>query len=282
MASLYDLLGVRKTATARMIRKAADLALAKADQIPDPEEARQRRSQVRGALAVLSDRDRRLEYDARLLADLPPVDWSGGTPPPGFVPLGEAPDGPLNHSLRSWMGARVADSWRGVSLRATGCDLRGLHEIPAGELWALDLADLPITDDDLAPVTPHVGLIQLSLEGTRVTDQGIVHLLGLTHLRHLDLDGAPVGDGAAEALAELGSLQTLSLMDTRLTDVGVVALSRAGSLRELHLRGVPGISLDAVLALARLPHLSLLSLPKLGRRERKQVEAALQGCTVIT
>lgn len=281
MPTLYDLLGVRQTATTRMIRKAAELAMAAAEEIDDPEEARQRRSQVRGAFAVLSDRARRLEYDTRLLGDLPPVDWSGGQPPPGFVPLGAEPDGSLGHRTRMWMGARVADSWRGVSLRAVGCDLTGLHQVPAGELWALSLADLPITDDDLEPVAPHVGLLQLFLEGTRVTDRGIVHLLGLTNLQSVDLDGAPVGDGAATSLAELGSLRDLSLMETKLTDDGVVALSRAGSLRELHLRGVQGISLGALMELSRLPNLNLLSLPKLGRRERKQVESALPRCTVI-
>jgi hypothetical protein len=286
--TLYDVLGLRKTATRRMIVRAAEAALADASSLPS-DEALARRSEVRAALAVLSDARAREAYDRLLVADLPDVDWSGGKPPAGFVPLGEDVDRGLLRAAPTvrvwdagaWMNARMADAWRGASLRATTSDLGGLDDLAPGHLWSLDASNRPVTDADLAHVAPHIGLVRLRLERTKVTDAGLTHLAGLALLQDLDLDDTAVGDGCVEVLAGLPNLRVLSLQNTRVSDAGVRQLVGVRSLAELHLRGVTGVSIDALVALAGLPKLGLLSTPKLGWRQRLAVEKALSGVTVI-
>jgi hypothetical protein len=73
------------------------------------------------------------------------------------------------------------------------------------------------------------------VNATQVTDAGLVHLGGLTHLRVLDLCGAPVTDSGMEYLRGLTHLQELNLASTRLTDTGLEPLGRLTQLEGLAL-----------------------------------------------
>jgi hypothetical protein len=68
----------------------------------------------------------------------------------------------------------------------------------------------------------------LSLAGTQVTDNGLVHLQGLTKLHDLSLMFTHVTDAGLEHLKGMVQLQFLDLRaNDRITDDGVEKLKRA-------------------------------------------------------
>jgi len=72
-----------------------------------------------------------------------------------------------------------------------------------------------------------IGLEELFLNRTGVTDLGITQLKGLTKLRELTLDGTRVSDAGLTDLEALTSLVILSLDNTKVTGAGVLKLQKA-------------------------------------------------------
>src|SRR5258708_1548396 len=70
------------------------------------------------------------------------------------------------------------------------------------------------TDADLAGLCELRGLAKLALIDTRLTDDGLRTVAGLTHLRRLDLDldGAGVTDAGLRHLGEVGGMKELRLV----------------------------------------------------------------------
>jgi predicted Zn finger-like uncharacterized protein len=79
-------------------------------------------------------------------------------------------------------------------------------------------------------------VIQVRLDGTQITDKGLVHLNGLTSLETLYLSDTQVTDAGLEHLKDLTSLNTLFLNNTQITDGGLVHLTGLPSLTTLSLR----------------------------------------------
>ena len=76
----------------------------------------------------------------------------------------------------------------------------------------------PITDaglQKLAALLPNVS--QLTLEETKLTDEGLRHLAGFKSLRQIHLSGENITDAAVEALSGLKTPIDISLLDTSVT-----------------------------------------------------------------
>ena len=71
--------------------------------------------------------------------------------------------------------------------------------------------------------------------GATLTDAGLAHIKGLTHLKHLDLQDTEVTDSGLVHLKGLTGLRELDLSRTMVTDVGLVHLGRLTELRTLSL-----------------------------------------------
>ncbi|HEX7446207.1 MAG TPA: hypothetical protein VF306_01610 [Pirellulales bacterium] len=117
---------------------------------------------------------------------------------------------PASRWLRRWLGDDVVREVASVSLR--GAWLPG----PAALGDADDSprpAFVAATDDDLICLRPLTHLKHLDLRRTRVTDAGLRHLVGLDELEDLRLSNTAVTDRGLAYLAELPSLRRLWLDD---------------------------------------------------------------------
>ena len=93
---------------------------------------------------------------------------------------------------------------------------------------AMGLSYEPLVDDStLARVAKHDSLKRLYLRGTRITDDGLKHLTGLTKLEKLDLVETGITDAGLVHLRGLSSLKKLYLTETRVTKDGVRNLKQA-------------------------------------------------------
>jgi Leucine-rich repeat (LRR) protein len=123
-----------------------------------------------------------------------------------------------------------------LSLRQTS--ITTLEPIRAmTQLIFLDLVGSPIDDAGLKPVNNFVMLNQLWLGGTRVTDAGLEHLVGLQNLILLDLDRTGISDDGLGVLCNLPELNHLNLHDTRVTDAGLAGKLGRLACRDLVVSG---------------------------------------------
>ena len=86
--------------------------------------------------------------------------------------------------------------------------------------------------DEKRPGKP---LVDVFLDGTKVTDAGLADLKGLTHLKELDLTDTQVTDAVLADLKGLTRLQRLRLTATRVTDAGLADLKGLKRLTHLYL-----------------------------------------------
>ena len=72
-------------------------------------------------------------------------------------------------------------------------------------------------------------VVEVSLELTKITDAGLVHLKGLTELQSLSMGGygSKITDAGLVHLKGLTKLQVLRLAGTKITDAGVAELQQA-------------------------------------------------------
>ena len=161
-------------------------------------------------------------------------------------------------------------------------DGEGPRRVTLHLLRALDVHDLRITDAGLAHVGKLAALEDLRIGESRITDDGLAELKGLSlrrldlekgtitgaGLRHVDVtrleeltfEEAPRADDAAlEALRGAKALRRLNLEETAVTDAGMACLAECRALEWLdidHTRVT-----DAGIAhLAGLPNLKTLSI----------------------
>jgi len=117
---------------------------------------------------------------------------------------------------REWAQREAAVAIRKLGGRVAYVDVSG-GMIPTAVAWLGALID-----DDLSGYVAAV-----SLDATRVSDAGLVHLRGLTQLKWLDLTGTQVTGSGLEHLQGLTQLQELTLSNTKVTDAGVAELQKA-------------------------------------------------------
>ena len=95
------------------------------------------------------------------------------------------------------------------------------------QLFALNLARTKVTDDGLKDLEGLSNLRRLHLENTKVSDAGLAHLKGLSNLEYLNLYGTQVTDAGLAELAGLKNLKSLYLWQTKVTPAGVERLKQA-------------------------------------------------------
>jgi len=108
-------------------------------------------------------------------------------------------------------------------------------------------ADPPMEDQELVgllPIANHV--VSLDLTNSKVTDQGVSHILKLVNLRKLNMEGAVgITSTGASQLQALNKLEHLNLINVKLEDSVVDGLIKLESLREVYLYKT-GISKEAI------------------------------------
>ena len=84
-------------------------------------------------------------------------------------------------------------------------------------------AEEPIDDAALERIAS-TGVTELSLEGSRVTDEGLRHLARMPQLESLNLTGCSITDAGLRVLRDLPNLERLMLMRTPTGDSAIAAL----------------------------------------------------------
>jgi len=126
-------------------------------------------------------------------------------------------------------------------------------------LFRLDLSGSRVTDEHLVSIAGVSNVAQLELGRTAVTDQGVAAICQLPSLYSLDLTSTQVTDDGLQYLAFLPKLSTLTLEGTAITDAGLAELARLPGLHSIDLDRT-AITQDGLNQLAVLPGLWLVSI----------------------
>lgn len=181
---------------------------------------------------------------------------------------------PASRWLRSWLGDNAVRDVASVSLR--GAWLPGPPAFDDA-LGSPSTAFIAATDDDLVCLRPLVHLKHLDLRRTRITDAGLRHLVGLNELEDLRLSNTAITDRGLAYLAELPGLRRLWLDD----EEDDSADSRGAESDHLR-RYKPRISDAGLEHLGRLKHLEFIDLTgsQPSDAARRKLAAALPGCEI--
>lgn len=308
VATHYDVLGVPRAATAVQIKRAYYRQArlyhpdAHASSPPEVRDQAERSMQLLNqAWHVLGDPARRRRYDYLLdrpapakgkaangrfrhpNAHRPDRDGAGGRANGD----GRTPRLALGRGFQPWMGtvgmmAQTMDGRPAFTLRATdSADLAQLEPLAPDRLVGLHAEGSRIGDDDLRHLRGMTGLRLLDLSDTKVTDLGLLHLLGCSSLESLSLWDTAITDAALGLIARLPSLRQLGLGNTAITDDGLASLAAVRDLRLLQLWGtnVEGPGLEH---LHGLKSLQTVTLPwRVRGRHRRRLRAAISGVTVL-
>lgn len=169
--------------------------------------------------------------------------------------------------------------------------LRSLDGLPAGNIIALDLRKLPLTNGQLAPISRLKSLRHLSLEATEVSDGALKHMANLKSLQYLSLKSTlftgAAGQDGIKNLAHISSLRQLRIGHNELSkcdfrpfvalknlatlqlscsQINDAALAQIGSLTWLDSLDISGnnkLTDKGLLHLSRIKHLRHLDLSDL-------------------
>lgn len=126
------------------------------------------------------------------------------------------------------------------TLQGLTVPVKTAEKIPAGTLpiREVNLNGLKVRDTQFEPLKCLNKVEVLGLEGSYMTDVGLVHLQDLKALQELDLHKSQYfSDKGLEPLKALPHLRTLELSYTRVSDAGIDALLTMKRLKVLHLTG---------------------------------------------
>jgi hypothetical protein len=138
-----------------------------------------------------------------------------------------------------------------------------------------DVSSVVNSDLDYVRKLPH--LRQLSLDHTRITDEGLKNLKGLRELDYLGLEGTSITDAGLANLRDLPKLSVLALDDTEITGAGLLHLRALPCLRVVWINHTQ-ITDVALATIKELPELRSLSLDdtQLTDAGLKNLEGAVQ------
>lgn len=181
-------------------------------------------------------------------------------------------------------GYRQAASALLRELYAQRDKLTSLSELTGASLEELDQASLQalqVTDDDLLHTLGLARLRNLSLGRTKVTEKGLAELSACRELRWLELTGLPVTDETLAQFKGNTKLEQLYLDSTKVTDASLPLISSFNSLEELDLSNVP-ITDAGINALGKLRKLKTLHVAGSGLTPNgvKQLRAQLPKAEV--
>lgn len=110
-------------------------------------------------------------------------------------------------------------------------------------------SNMPITDDDVLEMCKNHRMVNISLEGTNITDKALEYLATLPNLMHLWLDNTKIiGEGFVH-FATHKKLQTLGLNHTKVNDETLKIIVQIPRLNIVHLDGTQ-ITFEGLLAIA--------------------------------
>lgn len=128
-----------------------------------------------------------------------------------------------------------------------------------GHVAAVDLAQTPITDEDLKLLAACPHLVELNLRATLVSDAGLETVGRLLQLEFLGLTGTMVTDAGLAHLAQLGRLRFVTLGHTSITDAGLTALARCTQLEGLNLKATSVTAAGLVQFQSQVPQCRIVS-----------------------
>ena len=155
-------------------------------------------------------------------------------------------------------------------------DLVRLLQKHGNRIWGLDLRNTKVTDEGLGHLRGMSNLEQLVLGNddlsgfadihrptSPITDAGLVHLRELPQLMNLNLSGLPVTDAGLAAIGDLPSLRGLYLSRTKVQGLNLGRLKSLPKLASLYLDGtqVTDKGLSQLAGASNLQILSLNGLP---------------------
>jgi hypothetical protein len=128
---------------------------------------------------------------------------------------------------------------------------------PWGYVGVVELWD--VSDNDVVSLSELKHVRRLHLYGPRISDQAILAFLHLKELTRLDLSGTGVTSECFPRLSQLSALKYLDLSDTEVSDNGIDHLSELTDLRELRLNGtqVTDTGLESLIDLPRIRSISV-------------------------
>jgi len=97
------------------------------------------------------------------------------------------------------------------------------------------LSDQPISDDTFALVRKIRNVVEINAQGTDITDEGVMQIVGMQGLKKLNLAKTKVGDKGLAYLVAHPELEYLNLYGTDVTDHGVANLAGLSNLKNLYL-----------------------------------------------
>ncbi|QDU54278.1 leucine-rich repeat domain-containing protein [Aeoliella mucimassa] len=146
-------------------------------------------------------------------------------------------------------------------------------------LGLVDLSRTKVDNDDLQSLVFYPGISKLNLEGTTISDAGMVHVGKMQHLESLNVDGTLVSDSSLAKLLELTRLERLNLgcaqpcspagqrpmpvsavLRNRITNRGLAVLVDCISLRRLNLQATHVNDRGLLHSLPEMPGLQRLTL----------------------
>jgi len=104
-----------------------------------------------------------------------------------------------------------------------------------GEAVAIELPYSEFTDVQMPLIAQAPALRNLALDGTRITDDGLAHLIGLKNLETLSISDNDITDRGARLLGRMMSLKHLDLRGTRVTGAAIESLAALPRLESLNL-----------------------------------------------
>ncbi len=160
-----------------------------------------------------------------------------GAPPEPVLPQVAAAAAPALDQLRQ-AGAQCLPLCQGSNLltveftstasQITDQQVDELSKI-APQVYDLNLAGTKVSDEGLKALEGMTNLHRLHLEKTAVTDAGLAHLKNLGSLEYLNLYHTEVSDAGVEQLRPLKKLKNLYVWQTKVTDAGAEELKKSNT-----------------------------------------------------
>ncbi len=141
------------------------------------------------------------------------------------------------------------------------------QELPARCEVLVSLPYSKAGDEHLRLIAQGPRVRSLVLDGTQITDTGLMPLRAMSYLKTLSLGGTGVSDAGARVLADVRSLRYLDLRQTRLSNASLPSLAALAQLESLDLSGTD-VDGAGLVHLAKLRNLQTLVLKDLAVGDR--------------
>lgn len=107
-------------------------------------------------------------------------------------------------------------------------DRKNLEELAAvkKQLVILNLANMPVTDEDMKTISQFTNLEKLNLNNSSITNKGLEEIIKLNQLRSLSVAGSGVDKNAASVFSQLDSLKEVFTWNSKLSVADAAELQK--------------------------------------------------------